>query len=105
MIKFFKKTNKKINISHKDYFMNPHSSWIRLVKIFLVFGIVLISFSLYLLYLIKNDNGFQVDPDVSNNPPSLINEDMLLKVKESINSKEQNIKNIESGDIRFIDPS
>lgn len=105
MIKFFKKRDKIIKISNKQSFMNPYVSWIMLVKIFLFLVVVLIVFSLYILYLIKNDDGFKITSDISNNPPSLIEEDLLNKVNESIKRKELNNKNIESGDIRFLDPS
>ena len=105
MIKFFKKTNKSIKIRHKENFINPQSSWVKLVQFFLVLGFILIAFSFYILFLIKNDNGFHVEPDKSDNPPSLIEEDLLDRVNESINRKEINNKNIESGNIKFKDPS
>ena len=105
MIKFFKKTNKPIKIVRKENFMNPQSSWIRLVKIFLALALILIFFSFYVLYLIKNDDGFKNSDDISKDPPSLIREDLLEKVNESINQKEINNKNLKSGDIKFEDPS
>lgn len=90
---------------HKFKFMNPNKHWIVLVKTFIVMSIGLIIFSLYLLFLVRDDNSFQSENNFSKNPPVFVEEDLLEKVKDSIKEKDTQKKDIESGIIYFVDPS
>lgn len=105
MNNIFNKIINKIKGLHKSRLLNPHIYWTILVQFFLVMAFVLVIFSFYLLYKIKNEQIFQVIPETSKNPPSLIKEDLLEKVYDSFKIKEKRNQEIESGIYSFPDPS
>jgi hypothetical protein len=84
--------------------MNPHIYWRNLLYVFIVIIIILILFSFYLLSEIKNQQIFQITPK-SQKQPSLINGKLFDKVTESFNKKLIKEKEIESGLIKYKDPS
>ena len=97
----FKDKFKKI-LSFKR--MNPHVYWRNILYVFFLVIILLISFSVYLLFEIKNQQIFQITPKPGEQS-SLINEKLLDKVTESFNSKQAKEKEIESGLTKYKDPS
>ena len=84
--------------------INPHKHWIILLSIFFVIIAVLILFSLYLLYQIKNDQIFQVPPTLQENN-KLIREDLLKDVTESFDQKAQKESEIKTNPHSYRDPS
>lgn len=84
--------------------ISPHIHWRNLLYVFFVIMIVLIVFSFYLLYQIKNQQIFQVTSS-STGLSSLINEKLLEKVNESFGVKLIKTKEIEDGLTTYKDPS
>jgi hypothetical protein len=84
--------------------MNPHIYWRNLLYVFVIITIILISFSLYILSEIKNQQIFQIAPK-SEKLPSLMNEKLFDKVTESFDNKLMKEKEIEGGLIKYKDPS
>jgi len=84
--------------------INPHQHWKRLLHIFSIFLLILIIFSFYLLYKIKNQQIFQAT-DKSVITPNLINEKLLKKVTESFDTKLIKEKEIKEGLGSYKDPS
>jgi hypothetical protein len=105
MINLFKKNNKKYKMIHKFKFMNPNKHWLFLVKTFIIMSVGLIIFSLYLLFIVSDDNSFQSANNQSKNPPVFVEEGLLEKVRDSIKEKNTERQDIESGIIYFVDPS
>lgn len=106
---------KNINIDIKNIFkkkkkaqesnaLNPHKHWSVLLKIF--FGVVslLVFFSLFLLYQIKNDNIFQATPTIQDNN-IMVKEDILKKVEDFFSEKSQKEKEIKENPPVYRDPS
>lgn len=93
-IKFFLKRKK----------INPHDHWKILLRIFLVLVGVLILFSLYLLFQIKNEQIFQIEVK-HDDGTVLINQTLLKKVTESFDQKKALEKDIEEGKRVYEDPS
>lgn len=104
MKEFFEKIKSKLKSLIPFRKVNPHVYWNNLLYIFFLIVIILILFSFYILYEIKNQQVLQIAP-MSQDVPSLINEKLLDKVNESFNNnsiKEKEIKN----DIKsYRDPS
>ncbi len=84
--------------------MNPHIYWRNLLHAFFVIIVILILFSFYILYEIKNQQIFQITPKAQG-LPSLMNEKLFDKVTESFDSKLIREKEIESGLTKYKDPS
>lgn len=84
--------------------INPHNHWRKLLTIFLVLIFILIIFSFYLLYRIKNQKIFQIEPK-SDKSAVLINEKLLEKINDSFDQKETKTKEIKDGLKSFKDPS
>ncbi|MBK5215419.1 MAG: hypothetical protein JJE53_01260 [Candidatus Pacebacteria bacterium] len=84
--------------------INPHNHWNNLLYIFFATTIILIIFSLYLLYEIKNSVAPQLTPE-SNEKPSLVDEKIFNKVSESFGNKLLNQKEVEEGLKVYRDPS
>ena len=82
---------------------NPHTHWNNLLYMFLVITIVLIIFSFYLLYEIKNQQVFQIK--TSSVQINLMNEKLLNSVNESFNNKLIKEKEIQDGLDTYKDPS
>jgi len=105
MKNFFGKIKNKIKVLHKSRLINPHIHWTTLVRLFLFLAFLLIIFGFYLLYKIKNEQIFQVAPSTKESTPSLVNEKLFKKIKESFDGKTIRTKEIENGQILFSDPS
>lgn len=84
--------------------INPHIHWKNLLYVFSVIIIILIVFSFYLLYEIKNQQIFQITPP-STELSSLMNEKLLEKVNESFDIKLIKTKEIQNGLTSYKDPS
>lgn len=83
---FFKKVTNKVKNTVCFRQINPHKHWSVILRLFFMFVIVSILFSLCFLYKIKND---QIAEDVPKNKeaPNLINEKLLKNVTESFEMK------------------
>lgn len=92
----------KKSVSFKK--INPHNHWRNLLRIFFVIIILLILFSFYVLYKIKNQQIFQIKPK-STDSVILVNEKLLEKVTESFNYKLIKEKEIKDGSKTYKDPS
>lgn len=83
---------------------NPHIYWNNLLYLFFLAILILLIFSFYLLYKIKNQQILQITPSVTETP-SLINEKLLKKINESFDSKLIKEKEIQEGGVTYKDPS
>lgn len=95
--KIFNKSKGGLNFS-------PHRNWIILLTAFSLLVGVLIIFSLYLLFEIRDDNIFQIKPTINEKPENL-NEDILKSTIDSFNQKLDYTKNINDNPPVFKDPS
>lgn len=95
----FKKNNLEVASS-----INPHKHWVILLWFFFGVVIVLIMFSLFLLYQIKNDQIFQVAPTVLENNQK-IKEDLLKNVTDSFNQKAEKESELKTNAPVYKDPS
>jgi hypothetical protein len=84
--------------------MNPHIYWRNLLYVFFVIIIILISFSVYILFEIKNQQIFQITQK-STEAPSLMNEKLFDKVTKSFDSKAAIEKGVVDGITIYKDPS
>jgi hypothetical protein len=91
-----------IKVSFKR--MNPHVYWRNLLYVFFILILILILFSFYLLYQIKNQQIFQITPQ-SKEQLSLMNEKLYDKIAESFKNKKIKEKEIENGLTLYKDPS
>jgi hypothetical protein len=96
----------KINIKKLFSFkkINPHNHWGKLLYVFMFMIIFLILFSFYLLYEIKNQQIFQTDKKIDDQPV-LMNENLLKEVDEYFDLKTQKTKEIKDGLKSYKDPS
>ena len=84
--------------------ISSHLHWKNLLYMFFVIITILIIFSFYLLYEIKNQQIFQVTPPTTG-LSSLINEKLLNKVTESFDNKLIKEKEIKNSLTSYKDPS
>lgn len=90
-------------ISKKKGF-NPHKYWkILLTTFFSIIGL-LILFSFYLFYQIKNDKIFQVETNEAKNE-ILLNEKLINKIEKDFEFKREKIEEIEKNKVFLKDPS
>lgn len=104
MKNFFTGPNNKIQTKNSFFKINPHNHWNFLLKIFFILVSVLIIFSLYLLYEIKNEQIFQVTVEQQENP-TILKEDLLKKTIEVYNKKSSKILEINNNFSVYSDPS
>lgn len=83
---------------------NPHKHWIIMLLTFLVVGGLLIVFSLYILYKIKNEQIFQTTSSVDTSSNS-IKENLIKQVTETFEKKAEKTKDIKNNTSGFEDPS
>lgn len=105
MINFLEKFKKpKTSLPlHKD--INPHRHWIIMLRVFFIISLLLIVFSLYLLYSIKNTQVFQA-ADVVNKPiKSSLKETLLDSVTKSLNEKDAKEASLIAHPLSYGDPS
>lgn len=100
LLKF--KTNTKIN--HKVKRVNPHTSWLVLLRFVFTIIILLIAGSLFLMYQIRNEKIFTANTD-SVVLPSVLNENLLEKVNNSFDKRLNTQEIIKSNDGLYKDPS
>ena len=96
-----KKQPKSLKVSNM---VNPHHHWMLLLGTFLFVTSLLIVFSLYLLYQIKNEQIFKVKP-VTTQEVSAIKEKLLNAVTEFFDLKAAKEKGIRSNTATYEDPS
>ncbi len=84
--------------------INPHKHWAFLLYMFSVLIILLILFSFYLLYQIKNEQIFQVKI-VAEQKKTILREDLLNKIINLFDNKAQKELDIESNPPVYKDPS
>ncbi len=89
---------------HKSRFINPHRHWAFLIQLFLSVILILIIFSFYLLYKIRNEQIFQVNEEPTT-PVSLIKEKLLEETLESFDQKKERTRDIKAGLVELKDPS
>lgn len=90
--------------SQDPHIINPHKHWIMMLVSFLVIGGLLIIFSLYILYKIKNEQIFQSTPSTSTNSSNL-KENLIKQVSESFEKKIEKTNEIKTKAPVFKDPS
>jgi hypothetical protein len=83
---------------------NPHIYWKNILYVFSFIVIILIIFSLYLMFRIKEQQIFQITPSVKDQP-SLINEKLLKRVNEFFDYKQLKQKETLENPIIYKDPS
>ena len=89
----------------KNFFdINPHRHWDFLLKLFLFLILVLIVFSLYLLYQIKNEQIFQITLGVPENH-TMLKEDLLKNTLDVYDQKAAKVTEIEKNFNSYNDPS
>lgn len=101
---FFKKTNNKIREIGNLFRINPHKHWNFLVYVFLILVTLLILFSFYLLFNIKNDQIFQVKI-TKQEDQTLLKEDLLKNITNIYDKKASRILEINNGPSVYSDPS
>lgn len=104
MINFFKKNNNKIKRDINLFKINPHKHWNLLVYIFFILAILLILFSFYLLFEIKNDQIFQVKM-LKKEDQTLLKEDLFNNITNLYDKKESRVLEINNGPSVYSDPS
>jgi type VI protein secretion system component VasK len=104
MKEFFSKVLNKLNgiLSFKK--INPHLHWRNLLYIFFMIMAVLILFSFYLLYQIKNQQIFQSAPTTALSP-NLMNEKLLNEINKSFDIREVKQNEIKDAINTYKDPS
>jgi len=86
MTEFFNKIKDRFSLKFTFKKANPHAHWQNLLFAFFFASILLILFSFYLLFQIKNQQIFQMTEqkaEISN----LVNEKLLQKVRESFDNR------------------
>lgn len=106
---------KKILFKIKEYFknykskyhntLNPHFYWKILLYVFSVFMAVLIFFSFYLLFQIKEGEIFQVPLIKTEETNKVIQNTLLKKVQESFDNKASNEALLKQTPLSIPDPS
>ena len=84
--------------------INPHNHWMVILWVFLVISILLIIFSFYLLYKIKQEEIFQVAP-TNNDNTSLLKENLLNSVMQTFDNQEKKEAELKNAPKVFKDPS
>lgn len=105
MSNFVKIIKDRVKGFHKARLINPHVHWALLVQFSLMVSLLLIIFGFYILFKIRSEQIFQAIPETSENPPSLIKENLLETVNGEFKNKEIRSKEIKEGLIIFSDPS
>lgn len=92
---------KKLNNFFK---MNPHKQWNALLYLFFIITSLLILFSLYLLYKIKNEEIFQVVAE-QQNAPTVLKEDLLRNINNLSEKKLKRTAETNNNASVYSDPS
>lgn len=93
-------------IKHLSNFfkINPHKHWIMLLYIFFTLTVMLILFSCYILFEIKNEQMFQVKEE-QKEKPNLLKEELLKNTLERFDQKTKVETDITSNPLPYKDPS
>jgi len=104
MNEFSSKILNKLNdiLSFKK--INPHLHWRNLLYVFFIIMIVLILFSFYLLYQIKNQQIFQ-STSTTTVTPNLMNEKLLNQINNSFDIRAAKQSEIKNAANTYKDPS
>lgn len=95
----------KIKKHLSDFFkVNPNKHWVFLLYTFFCMIFILILFSFYLLYEIKNDQIFQVKIEVKEKK-NLLNENSLNRIINQFDQKNQKTLELNNGEFIYKDPS
>ncbi len=97
----FKKPTKSVS---PRMLPNPHRHWKMLLWVFFVIVLILIIFSLYLLYEIKNDQVFQATPAFEENT-NLLREDLFKTTTDLFDQKANTEGELKSNPPSYRDPS
>ena len=93
--------------NHTDvdrYSVDPHKHWVILLWFFFVSVVLLIMYSIYLLYQIKNENLYQT-PLVKKVESTQLRENLLKSVTAEFEQKAKNENDIETNPTTYPDPS
>lgn len=104
MNNYISKIKNVINKIQNFFRINPHKHWVLLLYVFFILTAILILFSFYLLYQIKNENVFQVKVE-KDEKQNLLKEDLLKKVLSEAERKESKTNDIKNNIIQYKDPS
>lgn len=104
MNNFTEKIKKVLQILKNFFNINPHKHWNFLLYVFLSLVSILILFSFYLLFKIKNEQIFQVTAIQQENP-ILLKESALKATTELYNNKTKNVNEINNKPSVYGDPS
>ncbi len=104
MNNFSLKIKNKLKLISDFLKINPHRHWIFLLYVFFVLNIILIIFSLYLLYEIKNEQIFQIKID-KQIKQTLLKDDLLKKVTDLYDAKAKIEQEIKNKPFLYSDPS
>lgn len=101
------KTKLKSNLKIIKNFlrMNPHKHWDFIMKISFFSIFILIIFSLFILYQIKNDKGPQYDENENKEPVAVVNELKLKTVNSYFDNKKIKTEEIKNNPFPYEDPS
>ncbi len=100
MKNIFKKTIQEIKPFKKKIIIDPHKHWMYVLKIFFAAIIVLIIFSIYLLFEIKDENVFYPNNTLQRTQ-SLLKENLLKEITDYFDLKAINSQNIRNNPIEF----
>jgi hypothetical protein len=104
MNSLFKKIKNKINDLFSLNKINPHTSWKNLLFTFFIIVVLLILFSLYFLYQIRNQQIFKIIYSAPSSP-NIVKEELLKKVEESFERRLIIEKEIKNNLKSYSDPS
>ncbi|MEA3399419.1 MAG: hypothetical protein U9R00_02825 [Patescibacteria group bacterium] len=100
-IKNYFKSKKRFR--RKSY--NPHKNWNIILISSLITILCLVGFSLYINYVIKNDNFIQVDKFDSSQQINELKQNLLDDVVKKFKDKQKNLEEIKSSKWSLSDPS
>ncbi len=98
------KIKNKFNFINDFFKINPHKHWAFLIYVFFSLVVILILFSFYLLYEIRNEQMFQVQIEQKGNQ-TLLKEDLLKNTTNIFDQKTRNEIDINTNFSAYNDPS
>ncbi len=104
MNKIFLKIKNQLKIFNDFFKINPHRQWSFLLSMFFVLVSIVILFSLYLLYEIKNEKIFQIKI-VKHEKGTLLKDDLLEKITDLYKVKAEKEEEINKNQPIYSDPS
>ena len=101
---FLLKINRLLKSIKVFFKINPHKNWIFVLYTFFTLVSILIIFSLYLLYKIKEEKVFQIEVN-QNSTQSMLKESLLKKTTDLQDIKAQKVIDIINNPPVYKDPS